>query len=165
MKIREIRQEEARELLELLNRLDSETDFMLLEPGERPEGVQAIEKKIEAIKKAKNKNLFVAEEKGQLVGFLEAVGGDFKKNHYTLYIVIGVLNAFSGRGIGKNLFTQMEKWAREKGMHRLELTVMTNNKNAVKLYEKMGFSIEGLRKQCLRVGDSWGDEFYMGKIL
>ncbi len=63
------------------------------------------------------------------------------------------------------LLKDLEEWAREKQMHRMELTVMTHNTKAIKLYEKMGFLIEGLRKECLQIGRSWVDEFYMAKIL
>lgn len=50
-------------------------------------------------------------------------------------------------------------------MHRLELTVMAHNHRAVGLYERMGFSVEGRRSQCLVVDGQFVDEFYMAVIL
>lgn len=59
----------------------------------------------------------------------------------------------------------MEKWALENTITRLELTVMTHNERAVRLYKKMGFKIEGLKEKSLIVDGKYVDEYYMGKIL
>ena len=39
------------------------------------------------------------------------------------------------------------------------------NKAAVHLYEKSGFVIEGLRKNSMRVGGVYADEYYMAKFI
>ena len=46
-----------------------------------------------------------------------------------------------------------------------ELTVRKENKAAVHLYEKSGFVIEGLRKNSMRVGGVYADEYYMAKFI
>jgi len=75
------------------------------------------------------------------------------------------LEAFTGQGIGSQLFVAMEKWAREKQLHRLELTVMTHNKAGMALYKKQGFEIEGVRQQALVINNHYVDEYYMAKLL
>lgn len=60
---------------------------------------------------------------------------------------------------------EAEVWAKEHHLHRLELTVMRHNEKAISLYEKMGFELEGVRKQALYVDGIFVDEYYMGKIL
>ena len=42
---------------------------------------------------------------------------------------------------------------------------MTHNLNAIKLYEKVGFIKEGVKKNSLLVDGNYVDEYYMGKIL
>ena len=65
------------------------------------------------------------------------------KNKHAAYIVIGIATEHQGKGIGTQLFAELEKWAINNGLHRLELTVITENIAGVKLYEKAGFEIEG----------------------
>lgn len=67
--------------------------------------------------------------------------------------------------IGTNLFKELIDWASQNNIVRLELTVMTNNKGAIALYEKMGFKIEGLKEKSLLVDGQYIDEYYMAKIL
>jgi RimJ/RimL family protein N-acetyltransferase len=59
----------------------------------------------------------------------------------------------------------LEDWSREKGIHRLELTVMAHNTNAIGLYQKVGFQIEGTKKGSLFVDGQYVDEYYMAKLL
>jgi RimJ/RimL family protein N-acetyltransferase len=82
-----------------------------------------------------------------------------------VYIVVGVLQAYSGQGIGTRLFREVEKWAREQELHRLELTVMTHNERAIHLYKKMGFEIEGTKRDSICVDGTYVDEYYMAKLL
>jgi RimJ/RimL family protein N-acetyltransferase len=48
--------------------------------------------------------------------------------------VIGILQAFAGQGLGTQFFQLLEDWALQHNLHRLELTVMCHNKQAVHLY-------------------------------
>jgi len=50
-------------------------------------------------------------------------------------------------------------------VHRLELTVMAHNHRAASLYQRMGFSVEGPRTQCLLIDGRFVDELYMAVIL
>jgi RimJ/RimL family protein N-acetyltransferase len=60
---------------------------------------------------------------------------------------------------------QGEKWAKEVGISKLELSVIKENTNAQKLYKKLGFDIEGDRKNALIINGQFVDEFYMGKLI
>ncbi|WP_277674608.1 GNAT family N-acetyltransferase, partial [Piscibacillus halophilus] len=59
----------------------------------------------------------------------------------------------------------MEEWAIKVQLHRLELTVIVENKAAVNLYKKMGFEIEGVKKDSLKLGERYVDEYYMAKLI
>lgn len=99
------------------------------------------------------------------MGYLQAEGGYFKRSRKNVYIVIGILAEYRGLGIGTQLFIKAENWAREQGMHRLELTVVAQNIAAIALYERRGFSIEGIRKDALLIDGQYRDELYMAKLL
>lgn len=164
-KIREIRERDAQGFLDMCTRLDDETRFMLLEPGERRTTVEEQGQHINTILGSDNQTIFLAERDGQLVGYIAALGGQYRRNRHSAYIIVGILGAFTGHGIGTYLFKAVDQWAREHTIHRLELTVMMHNEAAVHLYKKMGFEIEGIKKHSLVVDGVYVDEYYMAKLL
>jgi len=138
---------------------------MLLEPGERQITVEDQRQRIKTVLSKNNQIIFVAENDNDLIGYLAAIGGDFKRNRHRAYIVIGILQAFIDQKIGTKLFTELEKWTRHHAVHRLELTVMVHNERAIRLYKKMGFEIEGTKKHSLVISRSYVDEYYMAKLI
>ena len=76
-----------------------------------------------------------------------------------------MLQAFTGRHIGTRLFTALDVWARRHDIERLELTVRTDNERGIRLYRKMGFEIEGLKRRSLKVKGAYVNEYYMARIL
>jgi RimJ/RimL family protein N-acetyltransferase len=156
---------DAAALLRLKQRLDQETAFMLLEPDERDTSVQALADQLREMTRSGNSVLIVADSGGELAGYVELTGGAFRWNRSTAYLVMGVLAAASGQGVGTGLLAEAERWAAAHGVHRLELTVMAHNHRAVRLYQRMGFSVEGRRAQCLVIDGRFLDELYMAVIL
>jgi RimJ/RimL family protein N-acetyltransferase len=165
MLIRAIRLDDAEAFFHLRQHLDEETQSMLLEPGERVFSVEEQHAQIGLTLTQENHTILVAEEGGQLVGYLEAAGGEFNRNRPCVSIVVGVLLAFSGQGIGTQLFIELETWAHEHHVHRLELTVMTHNQAGLRLYKKQGCEIEGTRNHALWVDGHYVDEYFMTKLL
>jgi RimJ/RimL family protein N-acetyltransferase len=165
MIIRTICEDDAAQFLSLCKQLDLETQFMLLEPGERKTILEEQRAQIGILLREENQTIFVAEQDNQLVGYLEASGGTFKRNSHSAYLVIGILQAFTGQGIGTQLFQSLEEWAKQQHIHRLELTVMTHNTGGIALYKKQGFAIEGTKRHSLLINGKYVDEFYMSKLL
>ncbi|WP_410771953.1 GNAT family N-acetyltransferase [Fontibacillus sp. BL9] len=163
--IRNIREEDAEAFLELCLTLDKETEFMLLEPGERRITPEEQRQKIAALLAADHSMIFVAEADGQLAGYLGAYGSSYQRNRHSVYLVLGIRQAFSGQGVGTRLFTELQRWAEARNLHRLELTVMAHNEAAIALYKKAGFETEGIKKDSIRLGDRFVDELYMAKLL
>ncbi len=163
--IREIRESDAEAFLDLCKRLDEETQLMMLEPGERLTTAEEQRERIRHLLSQDNQIILVAEHNGQLAGYLAASGGEYRRNKHSLQIVIGILQEFASQGIGTRLFTELGDWARRRNIHRLELTVMVHNTKAIGLYQKMGFEIEGVKRDSLLVNGKYVDEYYMGKLL
>lgn len=165
MNIRTIQPEDARQFLNLCKKLDKETQFMMLEPGERTTTVEEQQDQLEHLLSRDNQMIFIAEHDGQLAGYLGAYGGEFHRNRHSVYIVIGILQAFMGRGLGTRLFTALEQWACQHSIHRIELTVMAHNEAGIALYRRRGFEIEGVKKHSLLVDGQYVDEYYMARLL
>ena len=162
---RKIKEGDADEFLSLCRKVDAETPFMMFEPGERPTTIEEQRYEIREILLRDNQTIFVAENNGQLIGYLTACGGRYKRNRQTAYIITGILQGFTSQGIGTRLFEEMEQWAKRKDIHRLELNVVTHNEAAVALYRKVGFEIEGKKKHSLLINNTYADEYWMAKLL
>ena len=157
--------DDAAALLRLKQRLDQETSFMLLEAGERDASVPALAQELDRGARSGNSVVIVAEIGGELAGYLELIRGMFHRNQATAYVVIGVLAAAGGKGVGRGLLEEAKRWAVAHGVHRLELTVMAHNQRAIGLYQRTGFSVEGRRSECLLIDGQFIDELYMAMVL
>jgi hypothetical protein len=71
-----------------------------------------------------------------------------------------------GQGIGGRLLDDSLRWARESGLHKVDLGVWPHNTAAIALYRSRGFTIEGRRRRHYRRanGELW-DVVTMGLVL
>ena len=164
MIIRNIKLEDAENFLRMLLELDKETEYMMFEPGERINDVNIQRSRIKEMLTDRNL-LLIAEENNEIVGFISVERGIPRRIKHVGYIVVGIRKDFRKQGIGTRFFEELEIWARQNNITRLELTVMCNNVVAKKLYEKMGFQIEGIKKNSMFVNGKYVDEFYMAKHI
>lgn len=163
MHYRKLVKTDAERFWEMMNQLDHETKYMLYEPGERIKNIARIESLIENSVEGEA-FLLVAEENDKIVGYISAQRGGLKRIAHSAYIVVGILQNYRGKGIGTEFFKQLDNWAEEKKITRLELTVICENEVAKNLYEKSGFEIEGVKRKSVLVDGIYLDEFYMAKI-
>ena len=163
MEIRKIRMEDADNYLDMLLNLDNETKFMMFEPGERPTDINIIKNIIE--KSINGDDLvLVATDEESIVGFISVQKGEYKRIKHTGYVVVGIREKYRGKGIGSKLFSELDIWAIENKITRLELSVICSNTIAKHLYEKNGFEVEGIRKNAMIIDGNYVDEFSMAKI-
>jgi ribosomal protein S18 acetylase RimI-like enzyme len=90
--------------------------------------------------------LFVAEQDGTIAGVVEVEVREApdtplhvprRYGEVSTVVVRGVLR---GRGIGRALMEAAERWARERGLDSLQLTVYEFNQAARDLYERLGYT-------------------------
>lgn len=161
MEIRRLVDADAKEFYGCLKIIDSETDFMMFEPDERVWNEEKISKNL---KDENNLVLGVIDDE-KIVGFLTAQRGVFRRIRHTAYIVIGIQKNYCNGKLGTKLFQMLDDWALQNKIVRLELTVVCENKGAIRLYEKSGFSIEGIKKKTMYVDGKYVDEYMMSKIF
>jgi len=164
MIIRNIDVNDAEAYWQMLFDLDKETKFMLYEPNERTKKLELINGLIERAVQGNNL-LLVAENNGEIVGFISAQRSVPNRINHIAYIVVGVRKAFQGKGIGKEFFERLDLWACRNNIVRFELTVMCHNMIALHLYEKYGFVVEGVKKKAILMDGEYIDEFYMAKLF
>lgn len=101
--------------------------------------------------------IFVAENNDNLVAEIHCYKLEpncFKNNLSNLTIVVHP--DFHDQGIGKKIFLHLlnEVKTKHKNILRIELTVRQSNQRAIKIYQSLGFEIEGIMKN--RILDAEG---------
>jgi ribosomal protein S18 acetylase RimI-like enzyme len=61
-----------------------------------------------------------------------------QRTRYCLVNDIAIEKEFRGKGIGSMMFAKVKKWAKSKGVDRMELQVASGNLRAIRFYEKQG---------------------------
>lgn len=81
---------------------------------------------------------------GRLVGNLGLYPTEeFLRTRHRCQLGVGVLPGWQGLGIGTLLLRGAQNAARTAGYEQMELTVVTENRPALRLYEKAGFAVTG----------------------
>ena len=78
---------------------------------------------------------------------------------------IGVVAELRGRGIGSALLTATLERAKAASLTRIELTVREDNTRAIALYESLGFVVEGLKRNGVRLDGRYGNLVCMALLF
>lgn len=72
---------------------------------------------------------------------------------------------FQGRGIGRKAIHFLEEEAERRGYLRMECMVSGTNPRAIRLYQYLGYELEGKKRQAFLIDGHYADLIIMGKIL
>ena len=164
MRIRQAIRNDSEQIIAVMTNAEA-SNFMLFGPGERKLQPEQFAQYIDKVHDSHHSALFVAEIDEKVVAYLIVQGNEPTRIAHRAYLVIGIHSDYRGRKIGTALFSHVENWAKENSIHRLELTVMENNEAGIALYKKMGFDIEGTKRDSLYVDEQYINEYYMSKLL
>ena len=111
-----------------------------------------------------NVHELVAEIDGRVVGTAGLIAFQGRMNHAGEIAHIMVHDEFQGRGIGRQLLEALLDIADNYlGLVRVELGVYSDNE-AVRLYESLGFTHEGIKRKCARRRGRLVDAVMMARI-
>lgn len=124
-----------------------------------------LEKEIEYIKNSAEDNskvkFAICTENGKHIGEIALRGLDSPDNHGNLGIVIGEKD-YQNKGYGTEAMKMMLDYGfDELGLHRIELIVHDDNPRAKKVYEKLGFKIEGIKRENIFRNGKYKDSYLM----
>jgi L-phenylalanine/L-methionine N-acetyltransferase len=109
----------------------------------------------------------VAECDGRVVGFGELVThpDEARMRHVGEVNMVATHADWTGKGVGRALLEAMidlaDNWL---NLARLALFVFTDNTHAVRLYERLGFAIEGTMPRMGFGAGGWMDAYLMGRL-
>lgn len=166
IKIREAKKEDAKAIIEYVNIIAGQSDFLTFGAGEFDISIEDEEKVIENSLKKENKLFIIAEYEDEIIGNLNFSGGSRQRTAHTGEFGISVLEEYWGNKIGEELINYLITWGKESTIIRkINLRVRTDNERAISLYRKLGFIEEGILKRDFLIQNKFYDSLMMGLLL
>lgn len=101
-----------------------------------------------------------------IVGMWDCMGSTRPARQHAVEFGMSVARVYRRQGVGAALLSAGLAWARQSPMiHRLELEVYADNRPAIRLYEKFGFTVEGRKPHAFYQHGRYHDAFIMALIL
>nr|BFE74890.1 GNAT family protein [Actinoplanes digitatis] len=101
---------------------------------------------------------------GRLVGLIRLHGAEPETGNAELDIYLGEKDAW-GRGYATDAVRRVCRYGFDKmRLHKITLTVVTENHAARQVYDKVGFSEEGWLREVFRRDGRWYDKYTMGLL-
>ncbi len=164
--IREAKKADAKKLLEYINVISNESDFLTFGKGEFQMTTEQEEKFLEEVSRFNNALYIIAEIQGKIVGSLSFIGGSRPRIEHAGEMGVSVLKECWGNGIGTELTKYLIKWGEHSGIIRkINLRVRTDNLPAIHIYKKLGFVKEGTIQREIRINDEFYDTIFMGYTI
>jgi diamine N-acetyltransferase len=118
----------------------------------------------EANHEDKHHHYAIANEQDQYLGTISLKNIDQVNGHAEY--AIAIRKSFHGQGIGEKASRILLELAKvELKLHKVYLSVLTNNQAAIHLYEKLGFKQKGLFEDHVLKSDGYQDLNYYEIIL
>ncbi len=158
--------EDAETIVKFYNYVGGETHNLSFEKDEYPMSVEDQIADIKGLEGNVNNMMLLAMDGDEIAGIVTISSSHKIKSRHDGELGIVVAEKYWGQGIGSELIQRSLDWCRGNGVtKRVNLITSSNNYNAIKLYMKFGFIMEGTLKntQCLD-GEYW-DSYVMGMML
>ncbi len=133
--------------------------------SEFPRTLEMTERFLSQVLAAPYVALMVARQHGAIVGHCLVRSTDHPALRHVGKISMAVSEQARRQGIGEALLLAAEEWAKQRGLKKIVLDVLANNRPALRLYEKLGYREEGARKDQVMIDSQLHDELLLAKFL
>ncbi len=158
--IREFRIEDKEKLVEMYESLSDDAVRWGLPPYTR----ERIEKWW--LSNLQNLIAIIALYNDKIIGHAQIFSFPHPRRKGTSDALIYLHQDFHNVGLGAAMLAKLIELAKKEGLHRIGLSVVADNKPAIRLYQRFGFKIEGVMKDAYLGEDGrYYDELVMGLIL
>ena len=165
VELREVKVTDASSLLEYFEIVNLESKNLLREPGEYTFTVHDERNFIRRVLKSNNEYMAVVFFDDEIIGSIGFRSNHLKRITHRGSLGMSVRKDFNNLGLGSIMMEHIIEKAKEMEKTKLELEVRSDNINAIHLYEKFGFELEGTIKSGFFVDGKYVDLLFMGKLL
>ena len=165
--LRNARVEDAADLIQYLKTTSGETPYLIREPEEITITEENEKQFIQAKLDDERELMLVAFIDGRHVGNCSLMSvAPYNRYRHRCDVAIALYKEYCGCGIGKPMLQTVLDVAKSAGYEQAELEVMAGNKDAIALYEKLGFEKFGTFPDNMKYNDgSYMDAYWMMKKL
>ena len=162
---REAETDDAEEMISYLNIVGRESDNLMHGSDGFKAPVEAVKRRIQASHDADNSVILIALAGEKIIARAELDGYPGARLHHNARFSISVRKDYWNMRIGTTLMTKIIERARKMNLLNIELEVVADNKAAIALYHKMGFSDVGIYKNYWFANNVYRDAIVMQKCL
>lgn len=158
--------EDAQAMIDYLNIIGGESDFITFGKNEFSMSVEAEQDYIKRINSMDNsKNVLIIIE-NEIVGIASITSVQKERMKHNGTLGISIRKKYWGIGLGSEIMAYLIDWAKSnKITKKINLLVREDNIRGVKLYEKFGFEKEGLLKKDICVNGVYYNTIAMGLYI
>ncbi|MGL5651344.1 MAG: GNAT family N-acetyltransferase [Paraclostridium sp.] len=164
--LRSPNKEDAQAMIDYLNIIGGESDFITFGKNEFSMSVEAEQDYIERVNSMNNsKNVLIIIE-NEIVGIASITSVQKERMKHNGTLGISLRKKYWGIGLGSEIMAYLIDWAKSnKITKKINLLVREDNIRGVKLYEKFGFEKEGLLKKDICVNGIYYNTIAMGLYI
>jgi len=164
--IREAMPEDARAVLDYVEAVSAESDFLTFGPGEFELTEAQEEDYLRKCRDADNQLYLVGLIAGQIVSTLSFSAGRRPRVRHSGEFGVSVRKPYWGLGVGSFMLDALIDWARATQIvKKINLHTRTDNQRAIALYLRKGFVIEGIIRKGIFLNGEHFDHYWMGLEL
>ena len=164
--VREALPEDAGQVLSYTKEILADSPYLITTPEEfkQTEGQQ--QEWLAEMSEDANKLALVAEQDGEIIGFLDFHNGNRIRNRHQGSFGMSVKREYRSNGVGKALLNVLLEWAQENStIEKISLEVFSENAGAIALYKNAGFDMEGIKRKSVKTDAGYCNLFLMAKFV
>ena len=163
-RIRELAQDDKDAYIQLKSNVAVDSGQLMIEPSELDFFKDRLNSQYLMGIKKPNFILGAFSTDNELLGFLDLTRFPILRKQHVGYLVMGVSDTQKRKGIGRSLLSELMNISKNIGIERLELGVIEGNSPAIELYKSLGFVVEGVKKNGLKISGQYRDEIQMAYL-
>jgi RimJ/RimL family protein N-acetyltransferase len=156
---------DAADLLTHARAVARESNFLNAGPGERSLTLEAQIAFLRRLRVQQAGTILKGTMAGRLIAVLTLVRPQQPRLRHRAEIGLTVRATHWGQGVGRRMVESAIAFAEAHGLHKLNLRVRADNRRAIRLYQSLGFSKEGLSPRALCIKGRFYSEILMGLCL
>lgn len=157
---------DAAALLDYLEAVSRESDFLSFGPGEFGLSLAEEEAFLQKVATSRNELYIVGSLNGSIVSSLTFSAGERPRDRHRGEFGISVRKEYWGLGIASLMLDRLLDWARStQTISKINLRVRVDNERAIRLYERKGFVREGMISREAFIRGEYFSDYHMGLEL